>query len=609
MIDKEKIWFDVGPIPKGYKQASMQEALEANKIFKYGEKKVDKKIIKKISQKIENENSDLIFNYKKKDDEILSELKKSLKSNLPQSKRYPNIAKQIKELEYYNKLPKSKKFIENIENNEINQGKQKEEEEKENIKDIIEAIEEAETEDEQKRIYLLLLKENININKFPNYIKDWYMTMGKNIKNEKINKEYYNITKSIYNNDVFKKEKEIINNLTIGRLKIYDLIDKNKKPTEGEFDKIKILISKFIGLLNSFQREFEFNVEKDIDKQTKKDIIINIIALNSIISKIKEYMILYKDNYRKKGESKNKNEINNDIKKFHFLLCEDNKCEIISSANTKKEAKDLLIEKFKSKWENLVGKTVYLAIIHLSSDGEWEKEKDKLVPGPIYIEISEYMIEKNNKLNFFSSGINSNVYFTEEYLKKNKNINLKDIKEIVLKYKKRELNQGLMSKNVFTSEGLNVKKGKNENKINYDNIINDIEKFHFLLCEDNKCEIISSANTKKEAKDLLIEKFKSKWENLVGKTVYLAIIEKSEENWDKEKDKMVPGPIMMDISEYKILKNKDIKFYDAGINSNVYFTEEYLKKNKNINLKDVKEMVLKYKKRELKKGLMSKNVL
>jgi hypothetical protein len=72
-----------------------------------------------------------------------------------------------------------------------------------------------------------------------------------------------------------------------------------------------------------------------------------------------------------------------------------------------------------------------------------------LVAGPIYMEISEYIIKKNYKLKFTSSGINSLVFFSEEYLKKHKKIKKDDIISSVEKYKNRELKKGLMSDNIL----------------------------------------------------------------------------------------------------------------------------------------------------------------
>ena len=135
--------------------------------------------------------------------------------------------------------------------------------------------------------------------------------------------------------------------------------------------------------------------------------------------------------------------------------------------------------------------------------------------------------------------------------------------------------------------------------MDYDEIIEEIKPYHWLACNEDECKFIASGDTKKEAKENLIDKLEDIWDKLIDTTIYLIIIEKSKQNWNKEKDKLVPGPIIMDISEYTIKKNNELKFFGAGINSNVYFTEKYLEKNKKIKKKDIREMVLKYKNREL----------
>jgi hypothetical protein len=145
----------------------------------------------------------------------------------------------------------------------------------------------------------------------------------------------------------------------------------------------------------------------------------------------------------------NTEKILNNIEKYHYLGCGSENCKIISSSNSRSEAKEEAIKFLKPHWEDLVGSMIFLVIIRKTTKGDWDDEKDILVAGPIYMEISEYIVKKNYKLKFTSSGINSIVFFSEEYLKKNKRIRKRDIISSVEKYKKRELKKGLMSKNVL----------------------------------------------------------------------------------------------------------------------------------------------------------------
>jgi hypothetical protein len=144
--------------------------------------------------------------------------------------------------------------------------------------------------------------------------------------------------------------------------------------------------------------------------------------------------------------------------------------------------------------------------------------------------------------------------------------------------------------------------------MDYDEILDKIEKYHYLACGNDSCKIISNSDSKGEAKDKLVEIFSPRWDELIGTTIYLVTVRKSTKgSWTKEKHSLLPGPLYIEITEYKIKKGKKIKMHDEGINSNVYFTENYLKKNKKIRIDDIKTLVLKYKNRELKKGVTQKN--
>jgi hypothetical protein len=141
------------------------------------------------------------------------------------------------------------------------------------------------------------------------------------------------------------------------------------------------------------------------------------------------------------------NKIADNIEKYHYLICGDNSCKTISKSDSKNEAKEEFIETMKDKWDDMIDKIIYLVVIRKSVKGNWDPKKYILIPGPLHIEIVEYKVENNYKLKLTSSGINNNVYLTENYLNKNNKIKKEDIKKMVLKFKKRELKKGLMEKN------------------------------------------------------------------------------------------------------------------------------------------------------------------
>jgi hypothetical protein len=92
---------------------------------------------------------------------------------------------------------------------------------------------------------------------------------------------------------------------------------------------------------------------------------------------------------------------------------------------------------------------IFLVKIKKSVKGDWIANEHKLLSGPILIEICEYVVKPINKLKLASSGINNQIYFSDKYLKKNKNIQKDDIVDSVYKYIKGELKKGLMEKNVL----------------------------------------------------------------------------------------------------------------------------------------------------------------
>jgi len=146
--------------------------------------------------------------------------------------------------------------------------------------------------------------------------------------------------------------------------------------------------------------------------------------------------------------------------------------------------------------------------------------------------------------------------------------------------------------------------------MDYDKILDKIEKYNYFACGNDNCKIISNSDSKTEAKNKLIQILNPRWTELIGTIIYLVTIRKSTKGeWNKDKHSLLPGPLYMEITEYKIKDNNKLKMIDEGLNSNIYFTENYLKKNKKIKMSDIKESILKFKNRELKKGLTQKNII
>jgi len=142
-------------------------------------------------------------------------------------------------------------------------------------------------------------------------------------------------------------------------------------------------------------------------------------------------------------------EIIEEANKYHYVGCGTKKCKFLVSSNDKTYAKNKTLELLSPDWEKLIDTVIYRVTIRNAVKGDWDSEENEFISGPIYMEITEYLIKPKNKLKIKSSGINRQVYFSEKYLKKNKKIKKDDITNSVFKYEKRELKKGLMEENIL----------------------------------------------------------------------------------------------------------------------------------------------------------------
>ncbi len=141
-------------------------------------------------------------------------------------------------------------------------------------------------------------------------------------------------------------------------------------------------------------------------------------------------------------------------------------------------------------------------------------------------------------------------------------------------------------------------------------IIYNIGKYHYVGCGDKKCKIMATSDSKSDAKNDAFKFLDNHWDDLIGSVIYLVTIRKStKEEWNKEKNSLIPGPIYMEITEYIIKKREKIKEIGSAKNRQVFFTEKYIKKNNGISKKDIVDMVKKFSLDELKKGVMETNIL
>lgn len=143
-------------------------------------------------------------------------------------------------------------------------------------------------------------------------------------------------------------------------------------------------------------------------------------------------------------------EILKSTEKYHYLGCGARKAKIIGSSDSKKEAKKQAKKYLEPHWDDLVGTVIYRVDIRKSTKGEWNEEKDILIPAPILMEISGWIVMKDKSFKEIGFGVNSIVFIGPKYLKKTKmTIRNEDIKKKVKQFEDGKLKTGLMDNNMM----------------------------------------------------------------------------------------------------------------------------------------------------------------
>ena len=142
------------------------------------------------------------------------------------------------------------------------------------------------------------------------------------------------------------------------------------------------------------------------------------------------------------------------------------------------------------------------------------------------------------------------------------------------------------------------------------NIIEDVGKYFWIICNNDKCEVISVSNSKSDAKEEAKEELEDR-DDIENFSIYFVKVLRSTdkgEDYDPKEHIFLPGPIHLEITDFDYtdgkLRESKRKFYQK-----VFFTLKYLKKNNGIKQKDICEMIVKHYKGELKTGLMAVNLL
>lgn len=123
----------------------------------------------------------------------------------------------------------------------------------------------------------------------------------------------------------------------------------------------------------------------------------------------------------------------------------------------------------------------------------------------------------------------------------------------------------------------------------YKKYIKQVGKYHYLASSGNKTIILSSSDSKTEAREKALDKLGPHIDKFINKTIYFVKVEYVKEaDWDKDQNrslKLLGGRIYFFVGEAKVMSENRIKNMDGG--DRIFLSDNYLKKNKGINLSDL----------------------
>jgi hypothetical protein len=148
--------------------------------------------------------------------------------------------------------------------------------------------------------------------------------------------------------------------------------------------------------------------------------------------------------------------------------------------------------------------------------------------------------------------------------------------------------------------------------MDYKNIIQHIGKYHYLIANSSKSILLSSSNSKNEARESAIQKIKPIINNVLGKYIYLLTIRKiSEKNLKAQENdsiKVLGGPIEVTIEKVLVVNDNKFKNEGGSGNNRVYFSKKYLHSN-SIENDNIKKIAFDYHNEKLKNGPFDLNII
>ena len=149
--------------------------------------------------------------------------------------------------------------------------------------------------------------------------------------------------------------------------------------------------------------------------------------------------------------------------------------------------------------------------------------------------------------------------------------------------------------------------------MDYKDIVNQINKYHYLFVTKKKIILLASNNSSTEAKEKTLNKINSKLDSFIGKTIVkLKVSKVKTEVYEKSKTAKltsIGGPIIIEIDFLKVKEKGKIKIDDdENRNDTIYITDSFLQNNK-VKISDIKKIVFKSYYNQLRKTILSINTI
>lgn len=141
----------------------------------------------------------------------------------------------------------------------------------------------------------------------------------------------------------------------------------------------------------------------------------------------------------------------------------------------------------------------------------------------------------------------------------------------------------------------------------YKNFIDNVGgKYHYVITNKTKSIILSSSNSKNEARQEALKRLQPMMDAVLGKNIYLLTIRKISKkdlkSQEKDSIKVLGGPIEVETERVQVVSPKRLKNIGASGNQRAYFVDKYFKKYNEIKRNSLEQFAYDYHNRKLKQG-------